>query len=64
MPIYIYQCEDCESTQEELHPMSGANYKITCNECNSKKMKKVPTTPGMFLFAHKVPKSQDPNQRI
>lgn len=40
MPIYEYRCEDCEHLQDELHPMNGPDYEITCNKCESKNMKK------------------------
>ena len=39
--LYDYKCQDCENVQEEMHPMSGPKYKITCEECGSDKMKKV-----------------------
>lgn len=33
MPTYNYQCENCHHIQEVFHPMSGPNYKITCEKC-------------------------------
>lgn len=44
MPTYEYKCEDCEHVQEEFHAMSGPNYEITCNKCNSKNIKKILST--------------------
>jgi len=56
MPLYDYECEKCKNVQEELHSMNGPSYEIVCKKCKSNKMKKCLSRPGMFLFAHKVPK--------
>jgi putative FmdB family regulatory protein len=40
MPLYNYKCEDCNHVQEELHPMRGPNYEVTCKKCGSKNVRK------------------------
>ena len=60
MPLYEYECQDCKKIQEEFHPMNGVTYEIICKKCKSKNMVKCISRPGMFLFAHKVPKQFDP----
>lgn len=63
-PMYDYQCEECENIQEELHSMSGPDYDIKCEKCGSKNIKRLISRPGMFLFAHKVPKPIDPRAEL
>jgi putative FmdB family regulatory protein len=62
MPLYDYECQNCKHIQEELHSMSGPTYTIICKKCKSEYMKKCMSRPGMFLFAHKVPKEPNPMQ--
>ena len=45
MATYDYKCEKCDNIQEEIHPMSGPSYKITCKKCGSENMKKQIGTP-------------------
>ena len=35
MPIYVYKCEKCGHIQEEIHPMAGPKYKLTCEKCEA-----------------------------
>lgn len=63
-PLYDYVCDECENVQEELHPMSGPDYNLKCEKCGSTKLKKAFSRPGMFLFAHKVPKPIDPRAEL
>jgi len=41
VPIYDYQCKECNHIQEEMHPMGGPDYKIMCKKCKCTKMKKL-----------------------
>lgn len=50
MATYDYQCDDCESVQEEMHPMSGPTYAIKCQKCGSKKMNKVMLEAPYSIF--------------
>jgi len=45
MPIFEYKCQDCEKDFEKL--VSGANPKVSCPHCNSKKIKKKFSVFGM-----------------
>ncbi len=36
MPIYEYVCPSCESKFELLRPMSRANEKVSCPQCQQK----------------------------
>ena len=56
MPLFDYECEKCGNIQEELVRMNDSSPEIVCTKCKNKKMKKCLSRPGMFLFAHKVPK--------
>ena len=40
MPIYEYQCSDCENFFEQIVLSSSAQADITCTKCNSKNIKK------------------------
>lgn len=40
MPLYVYICSQCGNEQEELHPMSGPDYEIRCNKCESAEVEK------------------------
>jgi putative FmdB family regulatory protein len=42
MPIYEYLCETCEHTFERL-TFKGEDEHVTCPECGSKKIKKIPS---------------------
>jgi putative FmdB family regulatory protein len=35
MPVYEYQCADCDTTFEMLRRMSMANAAATCSQCGS-----------------------------
>lgn len=35
MPLYEYNCHDCQSTFDALRPMSKADEPIQCVECES-----------------------------
>ena len=55
MPLYDYKCDNCGHVQEILHPMSGPNFKLTCEKCSHKKLTKQPSTFS-FTFDKKVKK--------
>ncbi len=40
MPIYEYQCEQCQKVSEFLVGVSRSKVKIECAHCGSKKMEK------------------------
>ena len=46
MPIYEYQCTDCQNTFEKLRPMSKANAPAACVQCGSDQ-----TSRAISLFA-------------
>ena len=41
MPIYEYQCKDCDNIFEILTTSSKISEKIQCNKCKSAKVNKV-----------------------
>ncbi len=41
MPIFEYQCEECETKHEVLHKSSLHQEEVSCPKCNSKKNKKL-----------------------
>lgn len=41
MPLYDYQCFECEHIQEEMHDFSGPKEPIICKKCGSRKMHKL-----------------------
>lgn len=45
MPNYDYKCDSCGHIQEESHPMSGPNEKITCKKCKGTDMHKTISVP-------------------
>ena len=52
MPTYNYQCAECEHVQEFEHPMSGPNYELKCEKCDSTDMAKTfldSTAPGVIF---------------
>jgi putative FmdB family regulatory protein len=46
MPIYEYQCTDCQTTFEKLRPMSKADAPMSCSRCGSSH-----TSRAISLFA-------------
>lgn len=46
MPIYEYNCADCETKFEKRRSMSQADAEIACPECGSTKTKR-----GLSMFA-------------
>ena len=44
MPIFEYQCEDCNTKHEVLHKSSLHQEEVSCPNCNSKKNKKLLST--------------------
>lgn len=55
MPTYSYKCEECEHEQDEFHPMSGPNYEIHCEKCNSTKMQKQLSAPAGYVTGTETP---------
>lgn len=46
MPIYEYNCADCERTFEKMRPMSRADDPVACPDCGGTE-----TRRGLSLFA-------------
>ncbi len=46
MPIYEYDCADCEKRFEKRRSMSQADDEIACPECSS-----IDTSRGLSMFA-------------
>ena len=44
MPIYEYQCENCQAEFEMLLPTSGDNH-VTCPKCGAKSIKRLLSSP-------------------
>ena len=42
MPLFVYQCQDCQHQQEVL--VRSENQEIKCEKCGSKNLKKLLTT--------------------
>ena len=40
MPMYEYECVECEAVTEVLRPMSQADAPIDCEQCGSEKTKR------------------------
>jgi putative FmdB family regulatory protein len=52
MPIYVYECEPCKSTVEELQPVGTSE--LECSTCG-KAMSKRLTSPGMVKINRQHP---------
>ncbi|MGE5498707.1 MAG: FmdB family zinc ribbon protein [Syntrophothermus sp.] len=44
MPIFEYQCKDCNTKFEILHKSSSGNETVACPKCNSENYKKLLST--------------------
>jgi len=44
MPIFEYQCEECNTKHEVLHKSSRNQEEVACPKCKSKKNKKMFST--------------------
>ena len=57
MPMYEYKCRDCGHTSEALRPMRDADAVMACDECGSRKTKRIHS-----VFSAATSQSADPPQ--
>lgn len=55
MPIYVYKCEDCETEQDEIHPMAGPDRELACQNCGSKRLSKQITRANGYVAGTDTP---------
>jgi putative FmdB family regulatory protein len=48
MPIYEFQCQNCETEFEELLPSSRMDEAIPCPDCGGKKVQRLLSAFGAF----------------
>ena len=48
MPIYDYQCSDCNATFSVRKPMSDLNSPTACPECESRKTQRLISVVAIF----------------
>jgi putative FmdB family regulatory protein len=41
MPVYEHQCKKCKKVNEFLYPISGPDFKLSCQKCGSEELIKL-----------------------